>query len=102
MMIIIDNLISNSIKAKSTNIKITFNAINNDYLIIKFKDNGIGIPKNIHDDIFKFGFTTTKGTGIGLHQVKKIMNEYGDITINTELKKGAEFILRVKQNVDKI
>jgi signal transduction histidine kinase len=72
--IIIDNLISNARKAKSTKL-IVQTIINVDSnLTIEFIDNGVGIqPENL-SEIFNLGFTTTDGSGIGLYHVKEIIN----------------------------
>ena len=92
--IILDNLFSNSRKAKATEIMISFKKLSDDALEVRVKDNGKGISKENHDKVFDFGFTTTSGSGLGLHHIKNIMKKYkGDVSINSELKIGAEFIL---------
>ncbi len=58
---------------------------------IIIKDNGCGISENKIDDIFSHPFTTkSKGTGIGLITVKKIMNEelHGTISMNSKENEG--------------
>ncbi len=48
-----------------------------DLAIIEVEDNGKGIPKNLQKDIFRAGFTTkTRGWGLGLTLVKRIVEEY--------------------------
>ncbi|MFK5958942.1 MAG: sensor histidine kinase [Lutibacter sp.] len=69
---IFDNLISNSEKAKAKNIEILFKK-NKDKLEIQFKDNGKGIPKENLENVFELGYTTTKGSGIGLFQVQDLV-----------------------------
>jgi signal transduction histidine kinase len=93
--IIIDNLISNSRRAKASEIIISF-YIKDNLLEISFKDNGIGISEDNQDKIFDLGYTTTSGSGIGLFHIKKIMNEMGgDININVDNKKFTEFIITI-------
>ncbi|MCW3998852.1 MAG: ATP-binding protein [Candidatus Bathyarchaeota archaeon] len=98
IVVIIDNLISNSTKAKSKNIEISISCPDERFLEIRFRDDGIGISDNDLKNIFKFGYTTTGGNGIGLYHIKKIMAEYGSIKVNNHLEKGVEFLLRVNKN----
>lgn len=72
--IILDNLLDNSHKANANEVQIDID-VNEKNLILKYSDDGKGIDNNIQDKIFDFGFTTTGGSGIGLHHVKKILNE---------------------------
>ena len=86
-----------AIKDKGT-ITITTDFDDN-YLFIKIKDNGIGIPKNQLDKIFTAGFTTKKigvGTGLGLAICNKIIEKHkGKIIVNSEVDKGSEFIITI-------
>lgn len=75
---LIEILFDNSVYAlKETNkkkIKISF-AIIKEKLIVKFCDTGTSIPDKIENKIFQPGFSTKKeGKGIGLNQVKSILN----------------------------
>jgi signal transduction histidine kinase len=98
VIIILDNLFSNSYKANAKNVKITWQLINQDKIQMKFKDDGKGIPENNLNKIFDFGFTTTNGSGLGLYHVKQIINKMGgSITVNKSLHKGVEFVLEVKK-----
>lgn len=97
-VIIIDNLISNSIKAHAQNIIITMSAQDKKTLVLKVTDDGDGISNEVLPKVFSFGFSSTGGTGIGLHHVKEIVeNDGGSIFINNKLKKGVEFIIEVKK-----
>jgi signal transduction histidine kinase len=66
---------------------------------IKFRDKGIGIPKEEQEDIFKPFFRGknkgyTEGTGIGLTLVQKIIQQHnGEISLASETGKGAIFTL---------
>ena len=54
---------------------------NNDYIMIKFNDNGTGIP-DTKKVMTPYYTTKTKGTGLGLPIVSKIINEHsGDFSI---------------------
>jgi signal transduction histidine kinase len=99
LSIVIDNLISNSIKAKAN--KILIEAIDEDKsLSILFHDNGIGLNEEFSKtplSIFELGVKSNiEGSGIGLFSVKKKMKEmYGDIDFegNNLRFKGASFKL---------
>ena len=67
--------------------------INNDYIVIKLKDNGIGIMDT--KKVMAPYFTTKKtGTGLGLPIVNKIINEHsGDFTILNNKNEGVEITI---------
>ena len=98
------NLIKNSeesileIKKKDADLQGKINIefdTNNDYIDIKFKDNGIGIKDT--KQIMNPYFTTKKdGTGLGLPIVSKIINEHsGELSILNNVKKGAEILISI-------
>tara|TARA_R110002050_G_scaffold291601_2_gene446207 strand:- start:429 stop:2672 length:2244 start_codon:yes stop_codon:yes gene_type:complete len=89
--ILIDNLVVNSRKAKSSKLWISLSE-NNGRLIFEFKDNGMGInPKDIKC-IFDFGYTTTDGSGLGLYHVKQIVNNFnGKIDVQNNPDNGVTF-----------
>lgn len=88
---IFDNIISNSEKAGANKISILFKK-NQDRLNIEIDDNGKGIPNQNIDDVFKMGYTTTKGSGIGLFQVHDLVTDEkklnGEISISSVENKG--------------
>ena len=98
MVIVINNLISNSYKHGATDIYITWKQLT-DSVQLSFKDNGRGIQENILEHIFDFGFTTSRrGSGIGLYHVKEIIgNMHGSITVNNKINKGVEFLIDFKR-----
>ncbi|MGA1932021.1 sensor histidine kinase [Arcobacter sp. YIC-464] len=81
-----------------------------DKVIIKIKDNALGIPEDIINNIFKAHFTTkqkSNGTGIGLYMSKQILKRFanGDIeasNVSFDYKnvsyKGACFKLTIQKN----
>jgi len=95
------NLIKNSLEAieekkqKVPNLQGKINVeidTNNEYIVIKMLDNGIGFDdvKNITKPYFT---TKKKGTGLGLPIVTKIINEHnGDISF-LKNPKGAEIVI---------
>jgi signal transduction histidine kinase len=94
-MVVIDNLIDNSMKANATHIDVKIDVSNGNAMELRIKDDGVGIRDEDLGRIFSFGFSTTGGSGIGLYHVKKIVEEYGSITVNNHLNKGVEFIIKV-------
>ena len=72
-------------------------------LVIRVRDNGVGIPKESQSRIFERFYRVDKGrsrkqggTGLGLAIVKHIVNYYkGTIALTSELDKGTEFVVRL-------
>jgi signal transduction histidine kinase len=67
-------------------------------VFIYIKDNGVGMSKALLEQIFEDFFTTKcvgKGTGLGLAIVRQIVVEkhHGDITVNSDLGAGTEFLI---------
>jgi len=92
--IVFDNLISNSRKHKSKIITVSIIEQKDDQLIVSFKDDGRGIPRKNIPSLFQIGFSTTDGSGLGLHHSRTIMEEMqSNIILNEDYKDGAEFIL---------
>ena len=88
--VVLDNLFSNSRKAKSTEILLEW-AKSKSNLVFSFKDNGNGIPKDIVDKIFEFRYSNTDGSGIGLYHVQSILEKYNSEIEYVPSKKGTEF-----------
>lgn len=89
---LVDIFISNSEKAKATEIDFSFKVLKKvPYLFVS--DNGKGIPENHLDSIFDLGFTTTSGSGIGLFQAKEIVKSDlgGEIMVDKTSKEGTTF-----------
>jgi signal transduction histidine kinase len=97
MVIVLDNLISNSSKHGASKVDLTWNKTSNGFQL-SFKDDGKGIKDDILDSIFDFGFTTSRhGSGIGLYHVNEIIEKLnGTITVNNKTSKGVEFIISFK------
>ena len=96
--IILDNVVSNSIKYNANLLKIVLSK-EKDIYMIDFIDNGDGINFGVKDlnELFEFGkgFTAT-GTGVGLYHIKDIVENglKGTVNIESEPKKG--FTLHVR------
>ena len=97
--IIFDNLLSNSRKAKAKIINIEFLSTEKALEII-YKDDGKGLSPFIKnpEEIFEQGFTTTKGSGIGLYHIREVLKEEnGSIHIDEKIQKGISFKIKVKK-----
>lgn len=97
-------LLSNAVKYTEKNGKIIINLSNeNNYVTIRVKDNGSGIPKEDLPYIFerfyradKSRSRSTGGSGIGLAIVKAIVAAHdGMVSVSSELNKGTEFIVKL-------
>jgi len=97
IIIVLDNLISNSSKHGASMVELTW-TMSGKSIQLSFKDDGKGIDDNILDNIFDFGFTTSRrGSGIGLYHVKEIIESLnGTIKVNNRLSKGVEFLISFK------
>ena len=98
LIIILDNILNNSLKAKAKNVSIFWKEINKTEVELHIQDDGIGIiDKNINR-VFEPRFTTTNGSGLGLYHTKEVIEKMGGlITVNNKLKQGVEFILKFKK-----
>lgn len=94
LIIVLDNLISNSLKHGASSIKLTWSMVD-DEIKLSFADDGNGIDDSIINNIFDFGFTTSRrGSGIGLYHVREIINKLnGKIEVNNKTNQGVEFII---------
>jgi len=99
---VIRNLLSNSIKFSHKNSQIEINSKiiqNNNTIEISIKDNGVGIPKENIDKLFKiettfstYGTEKEKGTGLGLIICKELVEKNGGtIWVESEEDSGSTF-----------
>jgi len=103
MQQLFQNLISNAINYNDKeNGLIEIDCRNEtDRYIFSLKDNGMGIPKEYHQKIFKI-FNSVgnhkKSTGIGLSIVKKVIDLYkGEIWLESEVGTGTTFYFSFKK-----
>ncbi len=68
------------------------------YAELRIRDNGPGVPPELHDEIFK-PFVSSKGsrgTGLGLPASRKTLREHGgDLLVETTDGAGATFLFRL-------
>jgi two-component system, NtrC family, nitrogen regulation sensor histidine kinase NtrY len=94
------NLLANAVDACQDKevCVIKINEVQKDGVItISVKDNGEGIPNEMHSKIFTPNFTTkTSGTGLGLAMTKSIIEQAkGNIWFETEEGKGTTFFVQL-------
>ena len=107
----ISNLIDNAIKYSKEDIKISITSHSTDkYVLLKVRDNGIGISKEDQLIIFdKFGRAAihehnrkggVSGFGLGLNYVDQVMQAHGGkVTVSSEKDHFSEFTLYIPKNV---
>ena len=104
---VIHNLLDNSLKYSSKSPLVTIST--RDViggLIIRIKDNGIGIAKDNHKRIFEKLFRVptgdvhnVKGFGLGLSYVKSIIDLHqGKIMVESKLGNGCTFTINLKSS----
>jgi two-component system phosphate regulon sensor histidine kinase PhoR len=106
----IANLIDNAIKYSKDDIKISIKTFDTDKnVLLKVRDNGIGITKEEQQIIFdKFGRAAiheknrkggVSGFGLGLNYVDQVMQAHGGkVTVSSEKDKYSEFTLYIPKH----
>lgn len=99
------NLIVNACQAMDFNGVLEINAFEEEkFIMISVRDSGIGIPKEVGNDIFNPFYTSKKigeGTGLGLDIAKRIIDKHnGKISYSSKVNEGTTFYvwLPIKQN----
>ncbi|MDU1906225.1 MAG: ATP-binding protein [Dysgonomonas sp.] len=91
----IDNFIQNSEKAGAKQIGFKFFKQNGN-IFLDISDNGKGIPNENILQIFDFGFTTTDGAGIGLYNIKSVVDRMKWKIEVIPNNKGANFKITIQ------
>jgi signal transduction histidine kinase len=99
LTVVIDNILSNSRKKSADKVILEFNIVKNN-LEIAIRDIGQQLSKKMDSTmIFEEGTTTTRGSGLGLNHVQRIIEDElnGDIHHNPEYTKGFELKIKLKK-----
>jgi signal transduction histidine kinase/purine-cytosine permease-like protein len=102
---VLTNLVLNSLQhgiegARGGEIRIVARPDGDERVLVRFADNGTGIPLSLRDRIFEPFFTTRRGSGgsgLGLYLVYNLVTRSldGSISIENEPGGGAAFVLRL-------
>ncbi|SFU03673.1 two-component system, NarL family, capsular synthesis sensor histidine kinase RcsC [Kosakonia arachidis] len=100
---VISNLLSNAIKFTDIGCIVLHVKRDADYLSIRVRDTGVGIPAKevvrLFDPFFQVGTGVQRnfqGTGLGLAICEKLINMMdGDIEVDTEPGMGSQFTIRI-------
>ena len=95
--IVVDNLINNARKAKSSNINFKLAKSDKNTLLVEVSDDGLGLPVDLEDpeSIFELGFSRTFGSGLGLYHVRQVLGEMGGGISIMPSEKGVSFLVRI-------
>jgi signal transduction histidine kinase len=103
------NIIDNAIKYSRGDVEIQIDLVEGARdVTIRVRDNGMGIApqyiKNIFEKFFRVpqgDAQSIKGFGLGLYYVSKIVKKHGgNITVNSTLQAGTEFIITLPKTHD--
>ena len=101
---LLTNLVGNAVKYNHPGGQVWVTIREQDgQMVIRVRDNGVGIPEESLDRIFERFYRVDKGrsrkqggTGLGLSIVKHIVNFYhGSIHVASQLEKGTEFMVTI-------
>ncbi|TBN17518.1 sensor histidine kinase [Hyunsoonleella pacifica] len=99
------NILNNAVKYKSPKrqLVIDINAkIENEYVIIQFRDNGLGIDLDLHKNkifgMYKTFHDVQNANGLGLYITKNQIDYLGgDITVESKVDVGSSFYIKLKK-----
>lgn len=97
------NLVRNAVQASSAGEEVSVRVVREGESIwLYVEDHGIGIDAQAKDRLFDAFFTTrSKGTGVGLAVVKRIVDDHGfEIEVDSQRGEGAVFSVRMSEVPD--
>ncbi|WP_133153803.1 HAMP domain-containing sensor histidine kinase, partial [Vibrio sp. 10N.261.55.A7] len=105
---IVSNLVMNSINhafedVDDAAISIAFCLVDTN-IVLEYKDNGIGVPSELHQKIFEPFFTSKRGkggSGLGLNLVFNLIKQKlnGDLVFESQPGEGVKFVITLPQNL---
>lgn len=98
----LSNLVINSLQicqSKTPVIHVRLTRLGADRLEIRLRDNGPGIPTELHERIFEPFYTTRPGgTGLGLAVVQATLRAHGgQVSVESPAEGGAEFVIQLPE-----
>jgi two-component system sensor kinase len=101
MFNVLSNLIENAFKhGKATRVKLKASLSEDDRVRLSVEDDGCGVPEEIRDLIFEYGFSfgENAGSGLGLFLVKSAIERWGgEISVGDSEMGGAKFTIEFKR-----
>jgi PAS domain S-box-containing protein len=103
LLMVFNNIISNAVRYRDARkddsyIKIDI-VVDGKKAVLRFEDNGIGIPEEYQDKIFKMFFRASaesKGSGLGLYIVKGVVEKLeGVIAVQSRVGTGTTFVIEI-------
>jgi signal transduction histidine kinase len=95
--IVVDNLVSNARRAKASRINFQLSQLDKSGLAILVTDNGSGLARGASPDrLFEMGYTTTRGSGLGLYHVRQVLGQMGGSIELVERSKGGGAAFMIK------
>jgi sensor histidine kinase regulating citrate/malate metabolism len=100
---VVGNLVDNAVDASAGSADPAVEVwirVEEDQVHVRVRDNGPGVPEELHDAVFVRGFSTKPevlgGRGLGLPLVRLICAQRGgEVTVDDALGGGAEFRVRL-------
>ncbi|MBK6266305.1 transporter substrate-binding domain-containing protein [Marivirga sp. S37H4] len=90
----------------NTHLEITFEKANNQFYRIVFKDDGIGIPEDMHEKVFEVFFKGKRSDiniGMGLYISRKVMNRLGgELYLESHPNEGTRIEVLLPVQVDEL
>jgi two-component system sensor histidine kinase VicK len=105
---VVNNLVSNAVKFTNDNGKIIVDVSDYDSnIVVKVKDDGIGIPEYLHPHLFskstpaaRPGLKGEKSTGLGLYIIRRLITQMkGNITFQSQEGNGSVFTVTLPKAV---
>jgi signal transduction histidine kinase len=107
---IVSNLIMNSVSHAFDNTEISPRIdiefyLEDKHVIFEYRDNGVGIEKNLHEKIFEPFFTTKRGqggSGLGLNLVFNLVTQkmQGELEFSSQPGHGVLYRIKLPQKLD--
>ncbi len=95
--LVVDNLISNARKAGATSIHMISTVPREGEVRLRVEDNGSGMGDVKAEELFRLGYSTTNGSGLGLFHVKNVLEGIGGAVSLSQAEGGgsvAELVFR--------
>jgi PAS domain S-box-containing protein len=95
-----ENLLGNSVRHGGEDSTVTVGSVGRRGFYVE--DDGEGIPPEVRDDVFEYGFTTEKGgSGFGLGIVSSVAEAHGwEVSVEESDEGGARFVFDFKPKME--